>query len=124
MCYLLLFCITSLQVMIFVAGLEMTYSTRLIVPSLHFKSNSRQRHSSKAVKGLSDSGSKDEGKRQLVAKLSELDGNYPGGLPEYIRNSKKLLKDAQDGKGAKFFVSQQTLLCSSGISRSSMSKKD
>lgn len=42
-------------------------------------------------------GSKDKEKRRLVAQLCHLDSNYAGGLPGYIRNAKKLLKDAQDG---------------------------
>ena len=46
------------------------------------------------------SGIKDKDKKRLVAQLSELDANYTKGLPEYVRNSKRLLKDAQDGKSA------------------------
>lgn len=43
-------------------------------------------------------GTKDKEKKRLVAQLVHLDSNYAGGLPEYIRNSRKLLKDAQDGE--------------------------
>jgi len=41
---------------------------------------------------------KDEDKKRFLAQLMHLDANYSGGLPEYIRNAKKLLRDAQDGE--------------------------
>ena len=39
----------------------------------------------------------DKDKKRLLAQLAHLDANYSGGLPEYIRNAKKLLRDSQDG---------------------------
>lgn len=48
--------------------------------------------------GWPEPGVKDKEKRRFLAQLLHLDANYSGGLPEYIRNAKKLLRDAQDGK--------------------------
>lgn len=75
----------------------MTSSIRLVNLASE-KKGTHRRCSQKALIDVANLGSKDAEKKRLVAKLSELDANYPGGLPEYIRNSKKLLKDAQDGE--------------------------
>ncbi len=43
-------------------------------------------------------GEKDEDKKRFLAQVVHLNANYSGGLPGYIRNAKKLLRDAQDGE--------------------------
>ena len=42
-------------------------------------------------------GTKDAQKRRFLEQLRHLDGNYAGGLPHYMENAKRLLRDARDG---------------------------
>lgn len=42
-------------------------------------------------------GERDEDKRRLLAQLRHLDASYAGGLPKYIQNARKLLRDSKEG---------------------------
>lgn len=42
-------------------------------------------------------GEKDDDKRRLISQLKHLDKSYVGGLPQYIRNARKLLNESHKG---------------------------
>ncbi|CAI5949601.1 unnamed protein product [Closterium sp. NIES-65] len=42
-------------------------------------------------------GSNDDDKRRFFEQAAQLDASYPGGLPRYISNARRLLADSQDG---------------------------
>ncbi|KAL7543336.1 hypothetical protein ACHAWF_007371 [Thalassiosira exigua] len=67
--------------------------SRLILWDLSSGGHS-QRH---AYADWPEVGIEDQGKRELAEQIADLDGSYPGGLPEYLSKAQRLLKESADG---------------------------